>query len=154
MMKITKRISAVFLAASLCVTALAITSCGSSSDDDSSQHVSSPQKITISIDYPNSSKYDDIVDESIRVETKSTAYDAIQLYCYVEDVDLYGNLTKGRITGIGDIMNGYKGSKNSWQLYINDELYDGNESDYRLKKDDSLKWKFNVVKKSSSKKSN
>ncbi|MGN0708623.1 MAG: DUF4430 domain-containing protein [Anaerovoracaceae bacterium] len=153
-MRKPKKTVVVFLAAVLCASALTLASCGQRKDaGESAQRVSSPQEITISIDFPDSSKNDDVTDESIRVEKGSTAYDAAQLYCYVENIDLYGNLTKGRITGIGDIMNGRGGSRNSWQLYVNGELQEGNDSDVRVKKGDSLEWKYNVVKKKSSKKS-
>ena len=121
MMKM-KRTAAFILAGMLGVTTLALGACSQNPGPDGSEHVASPEEITISIDFPKGAKNEDVKEQRIKVEKGSTAYDAIQIYSYVNDIKVYANVTDGKVIGIGSVMNGDKGNKkNSWVLSKNGE---------------------------------
>lgn len=127
-----------FAAAMVCFAA----GCGQEEKPDPVVH---PITITISVDYPKSAEPEDITEEEFTIEEGSTVLEALQLYCYVNDMPLIVETTGGTVLGINGVENhGEKGR--GWRYELNGSLCAVSENEQRLADGDQIKWMYQKEK--------
>lgn len=105
-----------------------------------------PINVTMSIDFPDKSKIQDIVDAHFAVEEGASVLDMIQLYCTVNNIPLTVETTSTYVHGIGGVMEGDFG-KREWQFKINDIFCDTDESEQIVENNDRITWVFKNITK-------
>ena len=114
------------LCAVLLVFLFAAGGCGNEQKEETK--IVNPIEITISIDYPDKSELEDIVEVPFKIEEGSTVLDAMQLYCNVNEMALTVETTGASVQGISGVENGDFFAQRTWQYQINGQLCSENES--------------------------
>ncbi len=98
-----KNVIKTILALSAVVALAAVSSaCTEGTEQDS---IEDPIQVSITIDYPDGSDAEDIVDQKFLVEEGTTVLDALQIYCNVHDIPVNVETTAASIYGINRIYN-------------------------------------------------
>ncbi len=114
--------------------------CGNEQKEETK--IVNPIEITISIDYPDKSELEDIVEVPFKIEEGSTVLDAMQLYCNVNEMALTVETTGASVQGISGVENGDFFAQRTWQYQINGQLCSENESEKVLADGDALQWVY------------
>ncbi len=135
-----KRSAYLALCAVLLVFLFAAGGCGNEQKEETK--IVNPIEITISIDYPDKSELEDIVEVPFKIEEGSTVLDAMQLYCNVNEMALTVETTGASVQGISGVENGDFFAQRTWQYQINGQLCSENESEKVLADGDALQWVY------------
>ena len=135
-----KRSAYLALCAVLLVFLFTAGGCGNEQKEETK--IVNPIEITISIDYPDKSELEDIVEVPFKIEEGSTVLDAMQLYCNVNEMALTVETTGASVQGISGVENGDFFAQRTWQYQINGQLCSENESEKVLADGDALQWVY------------
>lgn len=133
-------LTGMILTAFLCGAMLMVSACGE--NEEANAPIVSPIEISISIDYPDKASWDDVKDVPFKLEEDSSALEAIQLYCNVNEMPMLVETTGKTLYGINGVNNGDIDSERSWKFSLNGKTPRKGESKVSLKDGDSLVWYY------------
>lgn len=135
-----KKILTRMILATLLVATL-LTAAGCSEDEEEAPLIS-PIKITLTIDFPEKSGREDVDGLRFKLEEDSSALEAIQLYCKVNDIPMLVETTEEILVGIDGINDEADEKKGSWKFTVNGKTTRTPENETILETGDTLAWYY------------